>query len=290
MTQLPPTGTSSSPSRVGRPPSRACTPRRGVGREDLALALATDCLTACCAGMPPAPGPRRDLRRARWPGWPRGLGARGRRRPRRRASTPPSRPGRDRALAERPGAPVAVLLGDLPALRADDLGRPWRRRGEHPLAVVPDADGDGHGPAHRADRRTPCAPAFGDGSAARHEAAGHHRLDLDLPRLRTDVDDDRALRAALALGVGPGHRGACSRAAGYAAAHAGERAHLRRGRPAPGSALLDDGVEVPFTGEVFAAARCGTCGSVSASASTSATAPRVTRLWIVGIGDDQPIG
>src|SRR4029079_5771377 len=27
-------------------------PPAGVGREDLALALATDCLTACCAGMP----------------------------------------------------------------------------------------------------------------------------------------------------------------------------------------------------------------------------------------------
>src|SRR4051794_30173024 len=28
-------------------------PPVGVGREELALALATDCLAACCAGMPP---------------------------------------------------------------------------------------------------------------------------------------------------------------------------------------------------------------------------------------------
>ena len=46
-------------------------------------------------------------------------------------------------------------------------------------------------------------PSFGPGSAARHQAAGAVRLELDLPGLRTDVDDDRSLTAALELGVGP---------------------------------------------------------------------------------------
>jgi 2-phospho-L-lactate guanylyltransferase len=47
------------------------------------------------------------------------------------------------------------------------------------------------------------SPAFGPGSAARHEVGGAVRLDLDLPSLRRDVDTWEALQQALALGVGP---------------------------------------------------------------------------------------
>jgi cold shock CspA family protein len=55
-----------------------------------------------------------------------------------------------------------------------------------------------------------------------------------------------------------------------------------------GSVLLDDGREIPFDGEVFDASglrhlRPGQ--RVSIELSTSA----VTRLWIVGIGDGEPI-
>ena len=55
-----------------------------------------------------------------------------------------------------------------------------------------------------------------------------------------------------------------------------------------GSVLLDDGREIPFDGKVFDASglrhlRPGQ--RVSIELSTSA----VTRLWIVGIGDGEPI-
>ena len=55
-----------------------------------------------------------------------------------------------------------------------------------------------------------------------------------------------------------------------------------------GSVLLDDGREIPFDGEVFDASglrhlRPGQRVSIELSPSA------VTRLWIVGIGDGEPI-
>ena len=55
-----------------------------------------------------------------------------------------------------------------------------------------------------------------------------------------------------------------------------------------GSVLLDDGREIPFDGEVFDASglrhlRPGQRVSMEMSMSA------VTRLWIVGIGDGEPI-
>jgi hypothetical protein len=44
-------------------------------------------------------------------------------------------------------------------------------------------------------------PRFGPASAREH-ARESVRLDLDLPALRTDVDDDLALRRAVDIGVG----------------------------------------------------------------------------------------
>jgi 2-phospho-L-lactate/phosphoenolpyruvate guanylyltransferase len=46
-------------------------------------------------------------------------------------------------------------------------------------------------------------PAFGPGSLAAHVRRGAVPLDLDLPRLRRDVDTPADLDEALALGVGP---------------------------------------------------------------------------------------
>jgi 2-phospho-L-lactate guanylyltransferase len=115
----------------------------------------------------------------------------------------------------------AVLLGDLPALRPDDLSTALRRAGElltgellasNPdpstpdsrpaMAFVPDAEGTG---TVLLAALTPAAlaPAFGPDSAAAHAAAGAARLDLDLPRLRRDVDTRDDLRTAIALGIGP---------------------------------------------------------------------------------------
>jgi 2-phospho-L-lactate guanylyltransferase len=121
---------------------------------------------------------------------------------------------------------VAVLLADLPALTPSELLQALAAAIQEPLAFVPDHQGWGTVLlAARLDRSAPGAspggkrpvgalvtgdrhttgeirPSFGPGSAARHEAAGHRRLELDLPRLRADVDDAASLHLAIALGVG----------------------------------------------------------------------------------------
>jgi 2-phospho-L-lactate guanylyltransferase len=187
-----------------------------------------------------------------------------------------------------PGASVAVLLGDLPALRAEDLTAALGAAAAYPLAVVPDAAGDGT-VLLTALAGADLTPAFGGGSAARHQAGGHHRLDLDLPRLRTDVDDDAALRAVVALGVGAATRRALEQTATTLPPMQGS-VHGFDETTGAGSALLDDGREVTFTSEVFAASalrhlRVGQRLSLHLDAGTV-----VSKLWIVGIGDDQRIG
>ena len=104
-------------------------------------------------------------------------------------------------LAARGDGPLAVLLADLPALRPDDLTAALTACAAYPSAYVPDAEGSGTVllAAVRPDR---LRPSFGAGSAARHDRVAH-RLDLDRPRLRRDVDVQDSLRAAIALGVGP---------------------------------------------------------------------------------------
>ena len=192
---VPVKGGAAAKSRLHPPP--------GVVREDLALALATDCLTACCAGMPPSrvvvvTSDRRVAEVALAlgvvvvtdPG--AGLNA-------------AVRAGRDSVLREAPDAPVAALLGDLPSLLPDDLVVALDAASAHRLAVVPDAAGEGTSLLTAVDGAG-LHPRFGPGSAAAHVEGGHARLDLDLPRLRTDVDDDTALAAVAALGVGPATR------------------------------------------------------------------------------------
>lgn len=98
----------------------------------------------------------------------------------------------------RPG--WAVLLGDLPALRAADLRTALERCAAHPACVVPDADGTGT--VLLTSTVGPPEPRFGSGSAARH-AVDATRLELDLPRLRRDVDTATDLAHAVTLGVGP---------------------------------------------------------------------------------------
>lgn len=99
---------------------------------------------------------------------------------------------------------VGVLLGDLPALRPDDLEAAWaasrRWLAQGRTTFVPDAQGSGTvlllGPPGA------LRPRFGPASARAH-AADAVRLDLALPRLRRDVDDVTGLAAAVRLGVGP---------------------------------------------------------------------------------------
>lgn len=97
-------------------------------------------------------------------------------------------------------APVGILLGDLPALTPGDLRAALAACAATEAAVVPDQSGVGTVLlTHQEPGRL--APRFGHGSALRHGQSAR-RLDLDLPRLRTDVDDIDALRQAAALGLG----------------------------------------------------------------------------------------
>ncbi len=262
-------------------------PPTGVAREDLALALASDCLTACSAGMPAG----RLLvvtsdQRAAEVAHHAGAGV-----------VPDPGGGLNAAVDAGLGAvvsaaglqaPVAVLLGDLPALRPADLRTALGAAAAYPLAVVPDAAGGGTVlltalEAHR------LVPRFGAGSAARHEAGGHRRLDLDLARLRTDVDDDTSLAAAVRLGVGAATTAVLDGAATLPDMQAS--VHTFDEDSGAGSVLLDDGREVAFSGEVFAASalrhvRPGQRLSIE----VDGDGDDVSRLWLVGVGDDQTIG
>lgn len=102
--------------------------------------------------------------------------------------------------------PCAVLLADLPALRACDLTEGLDActaalLGGAVRAVVPDADGDGT-VLMAATHPAALHPSFGPGSAARH-AGGGVLLELPNDRLRRDVDTPDDLAAVATLGVGP---------------------------------------------------------------------------------------
>jgi 2-phospho-L-lactate/phosphoenolpyruvate guanylyltransferase len=118
-----------------------------------------------------------------------------------------ARPGLNAALAEAwalcvqrwPGDGVAALLGDLPALRPEELAQALRAAAETPLGYVADAQATGT-TLLTARPGSELRPAFGVGSAARHA-----RIATALPGgagLRRDVDTEADLAAALRLGVG----------------------------------------------------------------------------------------
>ncbi|MDQ4007625.1 MAG: 2-phospho-L-lactate guanylyltransferase [Actinomycetota bacterium] len=97
---------------------------------------------------------------------------------------------------------VAVLSGDLPALRPDELARALRRAGTSMRAFLADRAGDGTtlltAPPH-----LDLDPHFGAGSRERHLASGARELDPDgLAGARRDVDTWDDLREAVGLGVG----------------------------------------------------------------------------------------
>jgi 2-phospho-L-lactate guanylyltransferase len=96
---------------------------------------------------------------------------------------------------------VAVLLGDLPAMQPAELAAALAGAGRHPLAFVPDADGDGT-VLITALRAADHAPAFGQDSRALHLAAGYRELDVPADSgLRRDVDTPAQL-ASLAGSLG----------------------------------------------------------------------------------------
>lgn len=100
------------------------------------------------------------------------------------------------------GRGTAVLLGDLPALTPAELGRALDAARAFDHAMVPDAAGTGTTLITAADGQVH-TPAFGEGSAAAHEAAGYEALEVPATSgLRCDVDT-RADLDALAARLGP---------------------------------------------------------------------------------------
>ncbi len=107
-----------------------------------------------------------------------------------------------RQIAALRGGPVAVLLGDLPALASDALERALALAEPHQAAFTPDAQGTGT-TLLCARSASLLQPRFGPASAAAHESAGAVRLrGSRLDTLRQDVDDVDDLLAAVRLGVG----------------------------------------------------------------------------------------
>jgi 2-phospho-L-lactate guanylyltransferase len=94
---------------------------------------------------------------------------------------------------------VAVLVGDLPALRPDELTAALRTAEHHPRAFVADRHGTGT-TLLTALPGVELRPSFGPGSATRHarDAAG---IAADAG-LRHDVDTAEDLRAAVEIGLG----------------------------------------------------------------------------------------
>ncbi|MDY0829901.1 2-phospho-L-lactate guanylyltransferase [Microbacterium sp. BG28] len=99
--------------------------------------------------------------------------------------------------------PRAALLGDLPALRPDDLSRALDAAASVDRAVVADAEGTGS-TLVTARAGVAWESAFGADSLARHLALGCVRLDVpEHSSLRRDVDTMAQLVEAAALGLGP---------------------------------------------------------------------------------------
>ena len=99
-------------------------------------------------------------------------------------------------------AAVAVLLGDLPVLRPEELYAVLEAASRHPLAFVRDADGTGTTLVTAAPG-VPLEPRFGPGSAARHAEAGFVELEASAaPGLTRDVDTVDGLETVLHHGVG----------------------------------------------------------------------------------------
>ncbi|WP_329146012.1 2-phospho-L-lactate guanylyltransferase [Streptomyces sp. NBC_01456] len=131
--------------------------------------------------------------------------------------------------ARRPGAALAALNADLPALRPAELELVLHSASQFPRAFLADAADIGT-TLLTATSGAELEPAFGGASRARHLASGARELTAHrAPSVRRDVDTAEDLRAALALGVGPHTALQAPRLAGGAAGDgpAGEPGRLR---------------------------------------------------------------
>jgi 2-phospho-L-lactate guanylyltransferase len=183
-----------------------------------------------------------------------------------------------------PGRLTAALLGDVPAMRPEDLAEALGVALTRGDSFVPDAAGDG--------TVLRCGavfePRFGPGSAARHESDGAARLELDLPRLRTDVDDATSLAAAHRLGLGPRTRALLGdRASGWIRAMQAS-VHTFDPETRTGSVLRDDGVQLSFDAHAFDASGLRLLRS-GQRLTVEVVDDLVVSMRIVGIGHDQRI-
>lgn len=111
--------------------------------------------------------------------------------------------GAEAVREQRPGAAVAALNADLPALRPAELARVLARASVFPRAFLTDAAGIGTTLLSAAPG-VELRPAFGGRSRRRHLASGAVEILLGgVDSVRQDVDTGDDLAAALALGVGP---------------------------------------------------------------------------------------
>lgn len=118
------------------------------------------------------------------------------------------RDGAAHAASHWPADGIAALVGDLPALRPEELAAALAAAAGHARSFVPDADGTGT-TMLAARPGTALDPRFGPGSAARHRATAA-ALTAG-PGLRHDVDTVEDLHAARRHGVGPATRAALER-------------------------------------------------------------------------------
>jgi 2-phospho-L-lactate/phosphoenolpyruvate guanylyltransferase len=106
------------------------------------------------------------------------------------------------AVQRRPGAPVAALSADLPALRANELAEVLRAAAVHPVSFVADVAGIGTTLYAMTDPST-FQPRFGGRSRAAHRASGAVEIDrTGIGTVRRDVDTAVDLWDAVRLGVG----------------------------------------------------------------------------------------
>ncbi|TFD47709.1 2-phospho-L-lactate guanylyltransferase [Cryobacterium frigoriphilum] len=111
--------------------------------------------------------------------------------------------GADAARRLAPTAHLAIVTGDLPALRSDDVDHALRLAARHECSMMPDAEGTGT-TMLLARVGVSLTPRFGLGSRAAHEAAGHVPLEVAATAsIRRDVDTPADLEVARTLGLGP---------------------------------------------------------------------------------------
>ncbi|EWT00164.1 2-phospho-L-lactate guanylyltransferase [Intrasporangium oryzae NRRL B-24470] len=182
------------------------------------------------------------------------------------------------------GAWAAALLGDLPCLTPPDLCAALDAAALHADSFVPDADGTGT--VLRCGRSF--RPRFGPGSASSHEAGGATRLDLDLPRLRTDVDDATSLARARVLGLGPATSAVIERLGSGWIHSMQATVHTFDPADRSGSVLLDDGLELPFTQDAFDPSGLRLL-RIGQRLTVDVVDHHVVAMRIVGIGPGQPI-